>query len=399
MDANELVIHGSSGINTITDDNFFMSESIRISRYAPLACILLAILFISGCCNIIPGCKPLTPGHRDFEGDIWVMKLDGAGNREWFRVIDTERFDEAREASESPGGGYAIAGSLAGLGEVRSLPRVILLGGDGSLRFDRTYPAPAGSLATGIAEQAEGGFAIACPEGLIIRIDEDGGERWRTPLNSSGRFWSITSTDDGRLAAAGGTTITMLDDDGAILWQTWFGDLNPDTKPLVIADAQGGCLVAGQYSGAYNLATLVRFDGNGNQSWNTTLGGGERRFDTYIPSAIRQNPDTGFSMLAVFTSDSATGVKETRFLQNGAIIDQTLLNASAPITWMTDGGYISASIPENAFLHALLEITRLDETGAVSWTRSYTLDEYCDIVSVIETSDGGCIVLGMYQKF
>ncbi len=55
-------------------------------RYASVVVLLLAALLASGCCDIIPGCAPLTPGHRDFEGDIRAMKLDAAGNREWFRL-------------------------------------------------------------------------------------------------------------------------------------------------------------------------------------------------------------------------------------------------------------------------------------------------------------------------
>ena len=116
---------------------------------------LILLTVAAGCLD-----RPLTPGHRTLEGDVWVLKLDDAGDREWFTIIDSGRFDEALSVIEAPDG-YAIAGSVSDVDEFHPTPRVILLDREGTVVWDKAYSSPDDRRGTGIAPAGPGGFALA----------------------------------------------------------------------------------------------------------------------------------------------------------------------------------------------------------------------------------------------
>ena len=348
--------------------------------------------------TVAAGCldRPLTPGHRTLEGDVWVLKLDDAGNREWFTVIDSGRFDEAFSIVEVPDG-YAIAGSASEAGEFHPTPRAILLDREGAVAWDRTYPTPDDRRGTGIAPADQGGFAVAASRGLLILMDTDGSERHRTDLAAEGEYWAIAPSSAGGWIAAGGDRVARIDGDGTVAWQESVGGVSPDSIPIIIPDPAGGFLIAGEAAGVPGAITAAKFDDRGAPVWNTTVRGdpGER----YLLSAARQDPAGGYSLLAGVTSAEPAGVLEISLGEDGSILRQNTINASAPVTWIPDGGYISAALIENGYGGALLRVERLDEDGAASWTSTQRLGEYSSIVALIPMIDGGSAVLGMYMKY
>jgi len=107
-----------------------MTQTRRNHWFFVTVAALILLIAAAGCFD-----RPLTPGHRTLEGDVWVLKLDDAGDREWFTVIDSGRFDEAFSIIEAPDG-YAIAGSVSDVGELHPTPRAILLDRDGGMGHD-----------------------------------------------------------------------------------------------------------------------------------------------------------------------------------------------------------------------------------------------------------------------
>jgi hypothetical protein len=344
------------------------------------------------------GCldRPLTPGHRTLEGDVWVLKLDDAGDREWFTVIDSGKFDEAFSIVEVPGG-YAIAGSVSDAGEFHPTPRVILLDREGAVTWNTTYPTPDDRRGTGIAPAGAGGFAVVASRGLLILTDADGSERHRTDLAAEGEYWAVAPSGAGGWIAAGGDRVARIDADGSVTWQEPVGGVSPGSLPIIVPDPEGGCLVAGEAAEAPGAITAAKFDDRGAPVWNTTVQGGPG--ERYLLSAARQDPDGGYCLLAGVTGAEPAGVLEVSLGEDGSILRQTTINASAPITWTSAGGYHAAVLAENDYGGALLRVEGLDEDGAVQWASTQRLDEYSSIVALIPTTDGGSAVLGMYMKY
>jgi len=153
-----------------------------------------------------------------------------------------------------------------------------------------------------------------------------------------------------------------MDDNGTIAWRKSAGEVDPGTIPIIVPDPAGGLLVAGEIAGAPGTVTTVRFDDQGAPVWNTTVGGssGER----YLLSAARQDPTSGYHLLAGVTGSRSTEVLEVSLGEDGSIFRQETVNASAPVTWVPDGGYLSAALAENDYGGALLRVDRFDEGGA-----------------------------------
>jgi len=348
--------------------------------------------------TIVAGCldRPLTPGHRTLEGDVWVLKLDDAGDREWFTVIDSGKFDEAFSIVEVPEG-YVIAGSVSDVGEFHLTPRAILLDREGTVAWDTTYPAPDDRRGTGIAPAGTGGFAVAASRGLVVLTDAEGSERHRTDLAVEGEYWTIAPSDTGGWIAVGGDQVAKIDGSGTVAWQEPAGGVSPGSIPVIVLDSAGGFLVAGEAAEVPGAITAAKFDDRGGPAWNTTVQGGPG--ERYLLSAARQDPAGGYSLLAGVTGAEPAGVLEVSLGEDGSLLRQNTINASAPATWIPDGGYLSAVLAENDYGGALLRMERFDEDGAVSWTSTQRLEEYSRVVALIPTADGGSAVLGMYMKY
>lgn len=367
---------------------------IRTKRNLWIFTVVTALILLT----VAAGCldRPLTPGHRTLEGDVWVLKLDSAGDREWFAVIDSGRFDEAFSIVEAPAG-YAIAGSVSDAGEFHPAPRVILLDREGAIAWDTTYPTPDDRRGTGIAPASLGGFAVAASRGLVVLTDAEGSERHRTDLAAEGEYWAIAPSNVGGWIVAGNDRTARVDANGTVTWQEPTGGVSPDSIPIIVPDPAGGFLVAGEAVGAPGIITAVKFNERGTLVWNTTVRGdfGEQ----YFLSTARQDPVGSYSLLAGTTDAGPAGVLEVSLGEDGSILQRSPINTSAPVTWASDGGYLSAAFAGNDYGGALLRVEKLDEDGAVQWASTQRLDEYSSIVALIPTSDGGSAVLGMYMKY
>ena len=368
-----------------------MTTNDKILRIFMGVTALILLITAAGCLD-----RPLTPGHRTLEGDVWVLKLDDAGDQEWFTVIDSGRFDEAFSIVEVPDG-YAIAGSASEAGEFHPTPRVILLDREGAVTWDRTYPASEDRRGMGIAPAGPGGFAVAASRGLVILTDAEGRERHRTDLAAEGDYWAIAPSGAGGWIAAGDDQVARIDANGSVAWQEPAGGVSPVSLPIIVPDPAGGCLVAGEAAGASGAITAAKFDDRGAPVWNTTVRGdpGER----YLLSAARQDPVGGYGLLAGVTGAEPAGVLEVSLGEDGSILRRNTTNASTPVTWIPDGGYLSTPLAENDYDGALLRVERLDEDGATRWASTQRLDEYSRVVALTPTSDGGSAVLGMYMKY
>ena len=368
-----------------------MTPNDKILRIFMGVTALILLTTAAGCLD-----RPLTPGHRTLEGDVWVLKLDDTGNREWFTVIDSGRFDEAFSVIEAPAG-YAIAGSVSDAGEFHPTPRVILLDRQGAVAWDKTYSSPDDRRGTGIAPAGTGGFAVAASRGLVIQTDADGSERHRTDLAAEGDYWAIAPSGAGGWIAVSGDRTARIDANGTVAWQQPAGGVSSGSIPIIVPDPMGGLLVSGEAAEVPGAIIAVKFDDRGAPIWNTTVRGspGER----YLLSAVRQGATGGYSLLAGITDGEPAGALEVSLGEDGSILRQNAINASAPVTWTPDGGYISAVLAENDYGGALLRVEKLGGDGSVQWTSTQRLDEYSIIVALIPTSDGGSAALGMYMKY
>ena len=106
-------------------------------------------------------------GTTKFGGDLWVVKLDAAGQINWSRTFGGSGWDEARAVQQTSDGGYVVAGyTRSNNGDVagnhgESDFWVVKLAADGEMAWNRTLGGSMNDYAYAVEQTGDGGYVIA----------------------------------------------------------------------------------------------------------------------------------------------------------------------------------------------------------------------------------------------
>ncbi len=219
----------------------------------------------------------------------------------------------------------------------------------------------------------------------IVRTDANGNKLWDRSFGGTNEevLFSVQQTHDGGFvlggyssSAAGGNKsstnfgdydfwVVRTDGGGNKLWDSSFGGTNLDQLRSLRETVDGGFILGGQsLSGVGGNKTsalfgtndcwVVRLDASGNKLWDRSFGGvGADRLQ-----ALQQTSDGGFVLGAVSLSASSGNKTSANFGLNDM--------------WLV----------------------RLDAAGNKVWDRSFGGTDNDEVLSVIETSDGGFVLAG-----
>lgn len=178
--------------------------------------------------------------------DIWVIKTDNYGNKEWDIIWGGTRSEEAHAVVQTEDGGYIIAG------------------------FTESY--------------GNGDF-----DGLLLKLDKEGKEKWYKTFGNaySDKFYDMNITSDNGLILTGysssqeqGLWLIKTDLEGNVKWDKNFGYSSSDGGYSVIETTDKGFVVSGlTYNG--NIATdfyIIKTDLLGNKEWEKIYGGHQMDF-------------------------------------------------------------------------------------------------------------------------
>jgi uncharacterized delta-60 repeat protein len=223
--------------------------------------------------------------------DMWVLRLDEAGNVLWDHTYGGSETDRADSIVALADGGLAVAGMTKSKGAGKRDMWVLRLDEAGNVLWDHTYGGANEDRATSIVALADGGFAVAgetdggvvssqwVADMWVLRLDEAGNVVWDHAYGGAGndRADSIVALADGGLAVAGMTKskgagerdmwVLRLDEAGNVLWDHTYGGAHEDRGTSIVALADGGFAVAGytESKGAGNRDMWVlRLDEAGN---------------------------------------------------------------------------------------------------------------------------------------
>ena len=220
-------------------------------------------------------------GTFEFGGDedIWLVKLDSSGNKEWDKMYSGAKWDNGYSAVQTSDGGYAIAGN-----------RLIKTDSSGNEEWNKTY----GGVAYSIVQTSDGGYVLAgsfSDDFWLMKMDSFGNEEWNKTYGGIGSecAWEMIQTSDGGYALAGLTDpmfygngsrdfwIVKTDSFGNGEWNRSYGNSNWEEEARsVFQTYDGGYMLAGETKtwvyGETN-AWLVKIDSHGNEEWNETYGG------------------------------------------------------------------------------------------------------------------------------
>ena len=349
----------------------------------------------------LPGDRPdREPRQSDFLGETdWIRNFGGSGE------------DKAQAIINTSDGGYAVLGytnstdgDLAGKQLAVNDFWLLKLNENGELLWSRTYGGSKDDRGQSLIQTSDGGYAIvgyamsddgdgSNNEGFhdnwILKLDPQGNILWERSFGFSGHdhSYDLLETEDGGFFFAGFLDVTssggagntnkiftsptahgvgefwgtLLNPQGEILWQRYFGGTNNDRAYAVARAQDGGFVMAGfsesedfdisQSRGSYDF-WVVKISQEGELVWERSFGG----------SGI----DIAFDIAA--TSDNAYAIVGHSFSSD---TDVTANHGEADI-WLI----------------------KIDDSGQLLWERNLGGSSFDAAQGIRESSDGGFIISG-----
>ncbi|WP_255150168.1 PKD domain-containing protein [Halorarius halobius] len=275
--------------------------------------------------------------HSDGGRDMWLVKVDGSGDRVWTQTFGGPVADHAQSVIETADGGYAVAGWTNSTGAARKNVWLVKVDSTGTKEFARTYGGSGVDKGQALVQTADGGFAIAGwtnssgsgqDDMFLVRTTSSGDKQWS---KTYGGEWNegvfshgLTTTSDGGFALAGWTEtfsigaddmwLVKVDSTGTKQWSNAYGRSLNDVATSVIQTADGGYALSGYtrtYDGDGYDSWLIKTGSEGAEQWNLTFGGG----GTDVGTDLVQT-DGGYTF-AGYTSSYGSGSYDTWLVTTG----------------------------------------------------------------------------------
>lgn len=289
-------------------------------------------------------------GIHGVVNDIWIVKIDSAGNMIWQKCLGGTGIDEGACIQQTADGGYIIAASVkSNDGDVSGNHGnydywVAKLDSAAGIQWQKCLGGTNSDYANSIKQVAGGGYIVAGYsnsgdgdvsgnhggyDAWIVKLDSAGNISWKKNYGGSGYDQAAdiqqTGGDLGYIIAGytqssdgdapgnhGGNDFWLLKIDslGKILWKKCFGGTANDAAFSVEQLSGGGYIACGYtYSDNGDVSGnngsedywVIKISDAGNLQWQKCLGGDGNE----LAAGIRQTADGGF--IAAGMSNSANG--------------------------------------------------------------------------------------------
>jgi len=235
--------------------------------------------------------------------DLWLIKTDSNGNKQWDKVFDKDGIgDNGNSILQTSDGGYIICGRAnGGDGKRDGDIWVIKTDSSGDIQWDKVFGKGGYYEDEGhsIQQTYDGGYIIIGltesygPRGYniwLIKIDSFGNEQWNKVLGGwyQEYGYSVKQTSDGGFiltgetwsygAGGGDLWLVKIDSLGNEQWNKTFGGSLEDRGMSIQITSDNGYIIGGftqSYGAGWSDAWLVKTDSLGNEQWNQTFGGND----------------------------------------------------------------------------------------------------------------------------
>lgn len=313
--------------------------------------------------------------------DLWVVKLSRCGDIEWERSFGGSNYESARDVAQTADGGYIVVGEtnstdggvVSGYGGTKDI-WILRLNAAGNLLWQRRYGGNGLDIANHVHLLADGSFYVLASsssndgnitgnhgtagytDGVLMKLDASGNLQWsRCYGGSKNEEFFDMEIINGRIYIAGFANSTD-------------GDIPPQQKNydvwLLALDANGNKIYSKVYGGSQNDVAYSMTRGN---DGSLTLAGYTTSNDGDVSGA------RGSQDYWVININPANGNINWQRVLGGTQADY----ANSILT-DSDGGYIIGGIAysnngdvSNPLGDGDYWVVKLSSTGAVLWDQNF----------------------------
>jgi len=255
-------------------------------------------------------------GSGDY--DIYLIKIDSAGNEIWSRTYGGPGSDYGNDITATADGGYIITGSTTSYGSGGHDLYLLKVSGSGSLVWSQTYGGTEDDIGSSVRMTVDSGFVVcgttssfgSNTDMYLIRIDSIGDSLWsKTYGGSAGETGAgVRLGADSGFVLIGSTGsygdgyssifLVCTGDSGDTLWTASYGGSRADFGYGLEMTNDKGCILVGATAPDgenFYDAILVKVDSLGGLEWDQTYG------DVFEDRAysVKTTADGGYIMAGV----------------------------------------------------------------------------------------------------
>jgi hypothetical protein len=341
--------------------------------------------------------------------DVWVVKVDATGNKQWERSIGGNGNDSAASIWQTSEGEYIVAGTSPGPFTVPSR-WVIKINRQGEQAWIRYLGDKIGHSLVSLIQTADGGYALAgglvsasetgdAPhfggsDGWLMKVDAEGNKQWERFFGGTGDelVLSIDQSADGGFILGGRSDsptsgnkesrhfggfdywLVKVDAAGNKQWDRSYGTSSPSVEEVrVVRQTTDQGYIFGGYVGG--SSRLVKVDGQGRQQWDEPLGDPDNPGNSYIVETkdLQQTRDGGYVLAGSFDIPSA-GAPASGCVWGSwvAKFENVVSRAGEVVSWKADAGVVleSADDLKSAWKADESELLSIGGSNAIALVRT-----------------------------
>ncbi len=257
--------------------------------------------------------------------DFYLVKTDASGNKEWEKTFGGSSWDNAYSVGQTTDGGYIIAGTTNSYGAGLYDIYLVKTDASGNKEWEKTFGGSGYDEAFCAQQTTDGGYIIAggtssygvSVDVYLVKTDASGNKEWEKTFGGSYCEYarSVQQTTDGGYILVGDSAdfsadwydiyLVKADASGNKEWEKIIDTSSWEDGLSVQQTTDGGYIIAGDTGSAdvNGDAYLVKTDASGNIEWEKTIGGS----DYDCARSVEQTTDGGYILVGDSTSYGAGG--------------------------------------------------------------------------------------------
>ena len=272
-------------------------------------------------------------GNSKGNSDLFVVKYNSSGTKEWTKQYGTDRYDEARGvATDSSGNVYVVGGTKGNLNGISNSGRtdafVIKFNSSGTKQWTKKLGTWQNDLANGVATDSSGnfyvtGFTYQDMDGntsagnadlFVVKYNSSGTKQWTKQLGTSkhDRARGVATDSSGNVYVTGDTYggldgntnagyndlfVVKYNSSGTKQWTKQMGTSSTDLANGIATDSSGNIYVTGGTYGGLDGNTnagnsdlfVVKYNSSGTKQWTKQLGSSSRDYDYGVATDSSRN--------------------------------------------------------------------------------------------------------------